>query len=252
MFIAKTKTPNEWKIIANTISSLIEEATFEATAEGVSFRAMDPSHVALVDLDWPNAAFEEYECDKQFKLTVRVDEFAKLIKRAGSKDTVELSVEGNEYLIMTLKNGYKREFKVRLLESSYSPTPLPKLSFNTKITMNEDAFEDILSDVNVLADHITIEAMKEQVSFVGKSDFGQTSITLDKSNEKEGFTAEIKEDSKATYSIQYLLNIVKAAGAASEMVNAEYSSKMPLKLEFQLGGSGGKIQFYLAPRIEDR
>ena len=62
-FSAKTNTSEEWKAIISAISTLVEEATFEATVEGISFRGMDPSHVALIDISWPNSAFEKYSCD---------------------------------------------------------------------------------------------------------------------------------------------------------------------------------------------
>ena len=63
-FTAQTNSANEWKIIVNAIAVLVEEASFEATPEGIEFRGMDPSHVAMIDLNWPNASFEKYECDK--------------------------------------------------------------------------------------------------------------------------------------------------------------------------------------------
>ena len=50
VFVAKTKSPEEWKAVASAISTLVDEATFEATAEGISFRGMDPSHIALIDI----------------------------------------------------------------------------------------------------------------------------------------------------------------------------------------------------------
>ncbi len=56
-----------------------------STAEGITFRGMDPSHVALIDISWPNSAFEKYECDSDIKFGVRIDEFSKLIKRADKK-----------------------------------------------------------------------------------------------------------------------------------------------------------------------
>ena len=60
-FSAKTNTSNEWKAVISAITTLVEEATFEATVEGISFRGMDPSHVALIDISWPNSAFEKYD-----------------------------------------------------------------------------------------------------------------------------------------------------------------------------------------------
>ena len=42
------------------ISTLIEEADFNAAPEGIKLRSMDPSHVAMVDFEWNKSAFQEY------------------------------------------------------------------------------------------------------------------------------------------------------------------------------------------------
>ena len=67
VFSAKTSGSEEWKAVISAVSTLVEEATFEATVEGISFRGMDPSHVALIDINWPNTAFERFECDGDIK-----------------------------------------------------------------------------------------------------------------------------------------------------------------------------------------
>lgn len=251
VFLAKTSSPNEWKTVVNAISTLVEEASFEAAAEGLSFRAMDPSHVALVDLDWPNSAFDKYDCDKQFKFTVRVEDLAKLIRRADAGDSVEISSAENDTLLVKMANGYAREFQIHLIESTYGATPLPKLSFNSKIVMTEQTFEKMLSDISVVSDHITIDASAERILFSGKSDAGTGSATLTKGSQ-DLLELKVKEDSKSIYSIDYLLNITRAAGKAADVLTFEYSSKMPLRLTFNLSEKGGKIQFYLAPRIEEK
>ena len=81
MFLAKTSSPAEWKAVSSVIKTLVEEATFEASGEALTFRAMDPSHIALIDLYWPKNAFERYECDKPFKFSVRVEDFVKLMSQ---------------------------------------------------------------------------------------------------------------------------------------------------------------------------
>lgn len=250
-FLAKTSSPNEWKIVVNTISTLVEEASFEATSEGLTFRAMDPSHVALVDLDWPNSAFEKYDCDKQQKITVRVDDIAKLIRRADIKDSIEISMNKDESLLLKLANGYERKFQIHLVESTYGATPVPKLSFNTKVEITEQTFIKMLSDISAVSDHIIISADNEKLVFSGKGDYGTGSATLLKGN-PELLQLNVKEDSKATYSIDYLLNITKAVGKSADVLTFEYSNKMPLRLTFKLGEKGGRMQFYLAPRIEEK
>jgi proliferating cell nuclear antigen len=249
VFKAKTKSPDEWKAVTSAISTLVDEATFEATVEGISFRGMDPSHVALIDIHWPNSAFEEYDCDSSVKFGVRVDEFSKLIKRADKKDAIKIAVKEDSMLHIEISNSYKKEYKMRLIETSGSSTPLPKLNFNSKVVMTAGAFDKILSDVQVVSEYISIESEPKKVEFSGRGDSGEGDITLESGS--EGLEElSVKEGSKATYSLDYLSKITKAVSSAGGSVAAEYSSKMPLRLEFRVTNVG-RIHFYLAPRVQD-
>ena len=249
VFVAKTKSPEEWKAVASAISTLVDEATFEATAEGISFRGMDPSHIALIDIFWPSSAFEKYECDSVVKFGIRVDEFSKLVRRADKKDTVEISLGDDSMLHVKMQNGYKRQYKTRLIESSASSTPLPKLSFNSKVVLTAAAFDKVLSDVQVVSEFVLIDSKTGKVDFAGRGDSGEASIVLEAGNEGLEELA-VKEDSKATYSLDYLSKMTKAVKDMGGSVAAEYSSKMPLRLEFKIANVG-RIHFYLAPRVQD-
>jgi proliferating cell nuclear antigen len=250
MFFAKSATNSEWRAVASAIKTLVEEATFEATSENLIFRAMDPSHIALVDLSWPNVAFERYECDKPFKFSVRVEDFVKLIGRSDTKDSVEISSTEEDALLFRLKNGYKREFKVHLIESTTSTAPLPKLEFDAKLQMSKNIFEKVLSDISVVADQVTIQATKEGISFSGKSDIGAATIELEKGG-ADILELDVKQEGKSTYNIDYLLQISKAVGSATDTVILEYSPKKPVRLQFRLNAQGAEIRYFLAPRISE-
>lgn len=249
MFTAKTKSPEEWKIINSAISTIVDEATFEATSEGISFRGMDPSHVALIDVFWPNTAFDSYECDSELKFGVRISEFSKLIKRTDKKDELEVSISDQDVLKIKTSGSYKREYKMRLIESSSGSTPLPKLSFNSKLVLSLSAFDKILSDIEVVSEYVEIESFPERIEFLGKSDTGEAMVTMEASS--EGLEEiEVKEESKATYSLDYLLKIVKSVSSVGIAAAIEYSTKMPIRLEFRIANIG-RIHFYLAPRVQD-
>jgi proliferating cell nuclear antigen len=138
---------------------------------------------------------------------------------------------------------------MRLIESSASSTPLPKLTFNSKVVLTAGAFDKILSDVQVVSEYISIESEPKKVEFSGKGDSGEADIILDSGS--EGLEElSIQEDSKATYSLDYLSKITKAVSTVGGSIAAEYSSKMPLRLEFRVANVG-RIHFYLAPRVQD-
>lgn len=245
-FEAKTSGSDDLKAIISAISTLVEEATFVATAEGITFRGMDPSHVALIDISWPNSAFEKYECDSDIKFGVRIDEFSKLIKRAEKKDSIEISISEQNMLLVTI--GKSKRYKMRLIESSATDTPLPKIPYDAKITMASSRFDKILGDVQVVSDYMTIHAHESKADFAGKGDSGEVTIDIAK-DEKDIEEIAAKEDSAGTYSLEYLNPVVKAVGGTAGLITCEFSSVKPLRIEFKVANIG-RIHFYLAPRVE--
>ncbi len=246
VFSAKTSGSDDLKAIISAISTLVEEATFVASAEGITFRGMDPSHVALIDISWPNSAFEKYECDSDIKFGVRIDEFSKLIKRAEKNDGIQISISEDNMLLVTI--GKNKKYKIRLIESSATDTPLPKIPYDAKIELTSTAFDKILGDVQVVSDYLTITASESSAAFSGKGDSGEVIIDLEK-NKEDIQDLSVKAESTGTYSLEYLNPVVKAVGTKAGTVTCEYSSAKPLRIEFKVANIG-RIHFYLAPRVE--
>ena len=119
-----------------------------------------------------------------------------MIRRADKKDAVEITVGNDSMLHIKISNSYKKEYKMRLIESSASSTPLPKLNFHCKVVFTAGAFDKILSDVQVVSEYISIESKPKKVQFLGKGDSGEANIILDSGS--EGLEElSINEDSKA-------------------------------------------------------
>jgi len=245
-FSAKTNTSDEWKAVISSITTLVEEATFEATVEGITFRGMDPSHVALIDISWPNSAFEKYNCDSDIKFGVRVDEFSKVIKRAEKKESIEISISDDNMLQILI--GKNKKWSMRLIEGSASDTPLPKISYDSKIGLSSSTFDKILGDIDVVSDYLSIKTATNNAEFSGKGDSGEAVINFEKGMEGlEEIT--INQECTGTYSLEYLNPIVKAMGSTSDSIICEFSSGKPLRIEFKVSNIG-RIHFYLAPRVE--
>lgn len=243
-FEAKTSGSDDLKATIAAISTLVEEATFVATAEGITFRGMDPSHVALIDVSWPNSAFERYECDSDIKFGVRIEEFSKLIKRADKKDSIVISISKQNMLIITI--GDNKKYKMRLIESSATDTPLPKIPYECKVVLPSPKLDKILGDVQVVSDYLTIHTKNSKADFSGKGDSGEVLIDVE---DDDGIEVSSKGNSSGTYSLEYLNPIVKAVGSASGTITCEFSNAKPLRVEFKVANMG-RIHFYLAPRVE--
>jgi len=249
MFKLKVADVKQLRDMITSISILVDEATFKLDAEGMKLRAMDPSRVAMIDFEWPKAVFEEYTCTEPTKMCINVTELLKLLKRTSKDETLELSIdEKTAKLQVTIAGKYTRNFTMPTLEASEEEVPTPKIAFNAKIKATTEGLSQAIEDAQLVSDHVKIEADPEKVVFNAAGDLMGATITLQKGSDTL-LELDAKEPQKATFSLSYLTEIIKAASATSDIATLEFSTDMPIKLDFQQTKEG-KLTFYLAPRIE--
>jgi proliferating cell nuclear antigen len=249
MFKLKVADAKQLRDMITSISILVDEATFKLDAEGIKLRAMDPSRVAMIDFEWPKTIFEEYTCTEPTKMCINITELLKLLKRAGKGETLELSIdEKTGKLQIAIAGKYARNFTMPTLEASEEEVPTPKITFNAKIKATTEGLSQAIEDAQLVSDHVRIEADPEKVVFNAAGDLMGATITLQKGSDTL-LELDAKEPQKATFSLSYLTEIIKTASATSDIATLEFSSDMPIKLDFQQAKEG-KLTFYLAPRIE--
>jgi proliferating cell nuclear antigen len=249
MFKAKMADAKVLKDMMGAISILVDEATFDLTPEGIKLRAMDPSRVAMVDFEWPKTLFDEYACGETMKMCINISEMLKLLRRTGKDESVELSLdEKTGKLKIAIRGNYARTFNMPTLEAMEEEVPTPKVKFNVSAKTTTQGLREAIEDASLVSDHVRIEADKEKMVMNASGDIMGATIEF-KAGDDVLLEMAAKEASKATFSLSYLSEIVKAAVPTSEIVVIEFSTDMPIKLDFQQEKEG-KLKFYLAPRIE--
>ncbi|MCK4424777.1 proliferating cell nuclear antigen (pcna), partial [Candidatus Bathyarchaeota archaeon] len=217
--------------------------------EGLKLRAMDPSRVAMVDFEWPKTVFEEYTCTEPTKMCINVSELLKLLRRTGRDEAVELSLdEKTARLQIRITGRYTRNFTMPTLEASEEEVPTPKITFNVRAKTTTEGLRQAIEDAQLVSDHVRIEADTEKLVLNAAGDLMGATIELKKGSDAL-LELEAKESSKATFSLSYLSEIIKAASTTSEIATLEFSTDMPIRLDFQQPKEG-RLTFYLAPRIE--
>ena len=249
MFKLKVSDAKLLRDMATAISILVDEATFKIEPDGLKLRAMDPSRVAMIDFEWPKSIFQEYEAPEPSKMCLNISELLKLLKRAGKEETVELTLDDKTgKLLVTITGKYSRKFTMSMLEPSEEEVPTPKISFNVKAKTTTNGLSQAIEDAQLVSDHVKIEAEPEKLTLSASGDIMGATITLQKGNDAL-LDLEVKENAKATFSLSYLSEIIKAASATSEIATLEFSTDMPVRIDFQQTKEG-KLVFFLAPRIE--
>ncbi len=249
MFKIKIADAKSLKDMMGAISILVDEASFDLTPDGIKLRAMDPSRVAMVDFEWPKTVFDEYTCSEATKMCINISEMLKLLRRTGKDESVELFLdEKTGRLKIAIRGKYTRTFNMPTLEAMEEEVPTPKVSFNISAKTTTDGLREAIEDASLVSDHVRIEADKEKIVMNATGDIMGATIEFKKGSDVL-LNIEAKEASKATFSLSYLSEIVKAAVATSEIATIEFSTDMPIKLDFQQEKEG-RLTYYLAPRIE--
>jgi len=249
VFKAVVQDAKIWKNLLTAISTLIEEADFNTTEDGLKLRSMDPSHVAMVDFEWSKEAFEEYVCDKPTNIRVNITTMLKLLRRSKSEESLEISYdEESKKVELTLRGKILKKFTMPTLESVEEEVPTPKLSFNARVKLMSETLKEIVEDSETVSDNISFKAKEDKLFVKASSELSNVGMELSKT---DGALLEldIKEDSDATFNLNYFGQMVKAGSATSEVATIEFSTNMPIRLEFEMSQQG-KLMYYLAPRIE--
>lgn len=249
MFKLKVADSKLLRDMATAISILVDEATFKIEPDGLKLRAMDPSRVAMIDFEWPNTIFQQYECTAPSKMCINISELLKLLKRAGKDESAELGIdEKTGRLQVRILGKYTRDFTMPTLEASEEEVPTPKITFAVKAKTTTQGLSQAIEDAQLVSDHVKIEADSEKLTLNATGDLMGATITLLKGSDAL-LDLEAKESSKATFSLSYLSEIIKAASATSDIATIEFSTDMPIRIDFQQTKEG-KLTFFLAPRIE--
>jgi proliferating cell nuclear antigen len=221
MFKLKVSDAKQLRDMATAISILVDEATFKIDFEGLKLRAMDPSRVAMIDFEWPKSIFQEYVCTEPTKICLNISELLKLLKRAGKDEAVELALDDKTgRLLVAVSGKYSRNFTMPTLEASEEEVPTPKISFNVKAKTTTQGLSQAIEDAQLVSDHVRIEAEPEKLTLSASGDLMGATITLTKGSDAL-LDLEVKENAKATFSLSYLSEIIKAASATSDIATLE-------------------------------
>ena len=231
--------------ILDVLSKIVDEVSFTIREDGVTAIALDPAHVAMIRLDLPVDSFVEYEVeDGEVKLGFNVANTAKILKRGKKGDKLDIEVT-DEYVTWSIVGATIKRYKLLNLDVPVPEVPEAQLEFNVHVAMIVDPFKNALKDAEAVGDTVELEAPDENTLII-RGVGAAVAETKIRSDSPAVVEFEVKEPSKSAYSIDYLKNVVSLTKVADTIV-VEFSSEMPLRLEFQLP-TGGKVLYLLAPK----
>ncbi len=217
--------------------------------EGVRIKAMDPSHVMLVDFHIPRSAFDEFEVEQETVLAINLELSSKVLRRATKNDKLVISSDGSRISFgLVSKGGVERYFTLPLLSAKFEEIPELSLELNVEAKTLGPTFATALSVLEKAGDVLRIKATKEGFSMIATSELGEIEFEFSVTT---GTLIDYKppeEEITNSYSLEYFDLLAKVA-KMSESITVKLGPDMPCEIDAELP-SGAILRTYIAPRVE--
>jgi proliferating cell nuclear antigen len=243
MFNAKVKS-EVLKGIIDVTSPLVNEVKFNITPKGISLRAVDPAHVAMVDLNVKDKAFEEFKAT-EMELGIDMDKLGGIMRLSSSGDMVTLEYdEDTNRLIVKIGNLVR---KMGLIDTAGMPDPkMPNLNLPAKVVLKAAELAQGVRASESVSDHLALTVNKDDFELFAEGDTDTVNLKLPKD-----LLVELTTNSKckSLFSIDYFSNMIKPV-RSDDPITIMIGNDNPIRVEFDIAEKKGHVTYLLAPRIE--
>ena len=235
------------KGLVNVISTLIDEVKFTISPEGMTLKAVDPAHVAMIELNIEAGAFESYVADET-EIGLDLDKVKDVLKLSSSGDIISMEQdEGYGRLIFKVGNITRRMNLVDTPSMNDPKVPQLELSSNIEVPVSE-LQRGIKASENI-SDHIALTITPDYFELACEGDTDSVNLKLEKSQLSGLEISGDKDKCCSLFPLDYFSNLIKAVPSDAS-IRIELDNDYPVMLNFALAEGKGTVKYLLAPRIE--
>src|SRR5512137_463644 len=170
MFQAKARA-DVLKEVVNVVSTLVDEAKFTVNADGLTIRAVDPAHIAMVVLTLSKDAFEEFKADES-EIGLDIDKLSQFLKLAHSNEVVDLKHDEEKRRLNIVIGDITR--RMSLIDTTGMSDPkVPNLNLPAKVTVKVDDLVQGIRASETVSDHIALTVTPEDFEMTCEGDMDQ-------------------------------------------------------------------------------
>lgn len=241
-----------WRYVLRELAEFVETIGIKfSPTEGVRLKAMDPSHVMLIDLYIPTSAFEEYVVESETMLFIPLESVAKILRRAKKSERLMIASNGTKLtLALVSKSDVQRTFILPLLTGSYEEVPELSLEFEVQAKMLGTTLAMSLSILEDVGDTMKIKAYREGLSLISASELSEVEIPLTTTlGSLIDYQPPTSVDEVVNiYSMEYMSALTSISKLA-ETASIRLGKDMPCEITLDII-SGSQLRLFVAPRTE--
>jgi proliferating cell nuclear antigen len=230
--------------ILKTLSEIVDEAAFQVNGSGVHVKALDPSRIAMMIVDLPPEAFQEFNVKDELSIGLAVSNLTKILKNLKKGDRVVIAAN-EEYVEIVVEGASgARRYKFRNLSVLSEEIPELNPQYDVEALVLASPLRTSLKELTDITATVGISAAQDVLTFFDY-DTKRSSFRLSTASGNI-LSLTIKKEVTAAFDSEYLSKFLEIL-SLSNQAEIKYGSEAPLNIVIEF--SGGKAVYYLAAKI---
>tara|TARA_Y100001980_G_C14555390_1_gene343795 strand:+ start:318 stop:1049 length:732 start_codon:yes stop_codon:yes gene_type:complete len=232
------------KKIVDAIKDVCKETNIELSENGLHIKAMDCSHVCLVNLKI-SSLIENIISEKPVIIAINLEQLSKVLRLFDNEAELFLFHADNKLTLTSTYEGQKAKFDISLMDIEMDSLDLPDLCYTTSIKLPTSEYNKLCSSFKDFGDSVTFQCREDKVKIYVNGDLSSGHIELENGSKNEIIS---QTDKDISFSLKYLCLFCKAC-SCTDFCTINLGENIPMKLKFPLG-EDDVLEFYIAPKLD--
>ena len=234
----------ELTYILKSVAELVDEISIRVESNGIMLKALDPGRIAMLSVELPPEAFQEYTVQEPLSIGLSVGNIIKVLKHIKKNDKITIAAN-EEYVEILIEGTSVRRYKFRNIEVLSEEVPEINVEYDIEGSVLVSPLRTAINELSNITDTIGITIREESIVMYDYENkrtqyrFSSTTGTL--------ISLNVKKEADVAFDSEYLSKIVDILRLGS-VADIKFGSEAPLYIEVGIS-TGGKAQYYLAAKI---
>ena len=230
----------EFSSIIGVTEEYVPELRIDADTDGLSFRALNQSHVVFVDCMIQKEYFSTYDCDEPTSFMVDTLELKKALSRIKGQGRLHCSLDEATFNLKHLTDNGTKTFKISLISEIYDKPNPPSIPYTIHTKAPFDKFKEYSEDARLYNDAVVFKFEDDRLGISTGNDYAEY--------ESQILLEDTFEETKVVISGDYLHTFLKLG--FNDELTVETGSDMPLNLSLVSLDETLTYKVLIAPRLD--
>jgi proliferating cell nuclear antigen PCNA len=235
------------------IKDLHDDLRLVVSPNKINANILDTTHVSVTYVEW-QCETDGHIPETGLEISLKISSLLKAVSLGSStSDTLEFAIDqANDSMIVSMDNG-DVTISLKLYDFDTDMIQQPELRPGITFDVPGSRFGVIVRDLATIGDTVSMvpkydaQSGGSSLTLQTEGDVGKATITLTDVSAVQYIVDQFPEGAQS-YSLRYLVTILKAASKPQQTVSISFTRDMPLLLHIATGGMS--LSFYLAPKFD--